>query len=160
MALRSSLGTVLTCIMTVLHLSAAAAQSPQESLWSEELLGAAVLDTGKLDHDQLEALIDYLAACGGWGESKDREFACERSRTILEIKTGLARALQRLVFTMMVFDGHLKANRNPPGREDRERLAKAVGRINDVFARLRLAAGRRYTCPASVETGVPHPAGV
>jgi hypothetical protein len=143
--LKRLLTGLLIFLSTILQTNPLYAQSPGENFWSDALLDLAVAEVRRLDRDQLETFIEYLATCEASVDSKDREFACERAKLRLEIKAHTARALQKLVFAMAVSSRIVKLGWDRADREEKDRLAKSITRGVDIAGRLRTAASERYT---------------
>lgn len=115
------------------------ALTPLQEFESDAVLAAAKAEIKALAADQLEATISYLADCGPL-PSPDRDTRCERSSTVLTIKTWRAGTFHSLRLAIFALDKVAPWNRasRTPGDD------KLFDRRIKVFAELRDAAADRY----------------
>lgn len=144
MILKSLSRLMLASILATVSSALTFAQTPKDDFWSDEVLNSAASEARRLERDQLETFIEYLATCGISIDSKEQEFACERAKAQLEIKAMAARALQRLIFVVALSDRIVKHSWDQSAGEERARLAKDINRQIDILRRLRTVAGERY----------------
>jgi len=102
--------TPLLCTVLLLALPSTTvfSQSPKDGFGSDDLLNSVASEVRELERDQLEAFIEYdMRHLPG---SKEKEFSCERAKTILEVKTQAARATRRLVHSIQLTDRVVKGS--------------------------------------------------
>ena len=131
-------------VVIVVGFGQAFAQTPKDDFGSDELVNVSVSEIRRLDRDQLEAFIEYVATCGSVVDTKEREFACERATGRFEIKGHTAVRTQRLIFALALTDRIVKGRWDRARDEEQERLANDVKRRVDILRRWRSAASDRY----------------
>ncbi len=120
--------------------------SPREDFNDDALLTQAVLDIQKMQLEELNTFISYLASCGAHKENPVQKFFCEKDRKIYSLKYEGGRALDRIIFTLditwMWIESIDKVAK--PQSKDREEMSKSIGRFVDVTRKIEEAATRRF----------------
>jgi len=131
----------------LLSLSAVAqAGTPLQDFNDDDLLVSAGSDVLKMDLEELESFIAFLAACNNDESSEAATALCGKDREAYLIKYDRGRAVDRIVrvhtFMWKYIDAQDKvAKANTPKRTD---LGKLIMRYVDMRSKLAAASTMRY----------------
>jgi hypothetical protein len=132
---------VALLVGTIGGIGVANSTNPREDFESPSVLSSAVTEIKRMNRDQLEALIDYIANCDQLSSIPEREFACERATTVLRVKTAQFLSLARIRHSLFVAG---KVILNRPSGGTTERSLKDIERWVDIYSTMTGAASERY----------------
>jgi hypothetical protein len=129
---------VLSVALVAASLATAQASTPREDFENPALLEGAKVEISKLSADQLEAFIQYIAACKPT-PSPSRDLECEHASMVVRIKTSRYPSLADVRDAVFVIDKIIPWNRPVSAKE-----GKDIDRRIDIFHELTKAAASRY----------------
>lgn len=133
---RLSIAVILLACCT----GTANAWTPETDFQSDALLTEAVSEIHKLDSDQLESVIDWIASCNPT-PAPERNYWCERAIDMADIKTSRAKALFRIRLALSVVDRLIPWKGRVHGNKT---IIRRIDRRVRIFSALRMAAAARY----------------
>lgn len=116
------------------------ASTPEEDFQNKALLTEAVSEINKLDRDQLQSVINWIASCDPT-PAPERNFWCERAVDMVDIKTSRSKALYRIRVALTAIDRSIPWKGRVHGNQ---KIIRRIDRRVRIFSTLRMAAADRY----------------
>jgi hypothetical protein len=120
--------------------------SPREDFNDDALLTQAVLDIQKMQLEELNTFIQYLASCGAHKGDQVKEFFCEKDRETYLIKYQRGRPLDRIIIALHITSDWIESADKvaKPQSKEKEEIFQASIRFVDVTFKIKDATNRRF----------------
>lgn len=126
--------------------AAAGAQTPRETMHSQQVLSAAVQDIRQMERVELDALRDLFAACDGeLSQNEVIQHQCSAARKRYSLEFGNGRSLDQLLAVLGLTASYFRSlDALPRGNPKRSEGTQDLARFTDVYQLLSAAISARY----------------